>query len=117
MAVIERTQQAAAPARAGADWATRLFDLACIAVVTVLALVWIVPLAWAVDTSIKPEAATTVLPTTWFSATYTLDAYWQVLSGSAIAHWYVNSAITSALITVSTVLFASMAGYALSRVP
>jgi multiple sugar transport system permease protein len=117
MAVTERTQELAAPARTGADWATRLFDAACFTVLTVLAIVWVVPIAWAVDTSVKPEALTTVLPTSWLAATYTLDAYWQVLSGSAIAHWYVNSAITSALITVSTVAFASMAGYVLSRVP
>jgi multiple sugar transport system permease protein len=97
MAVIERTHELAAPARTGTDRASRIFDVACIAVLT--------------------EAATTVLPTTWLAAQYTLGAYWQVLSGSAIAHWYVNSTITSALITLSTVLFASMAGYALSRVP
>jgi multiple sugar transport system permease protein len=117
MAVIERTQELAAPERTGADWAARLFDAACLAVLTVLAIVWVVPIAWAVDTSVKPEALTTVLPTSWLAARYTLDAYWQVLTGSAIAHWYVNSAITSALITVSTVAFASMAGYVLSRVP
>jgi multiple sugar transport system permease protein len=117
MAVIERTQELAAPERTGADWAARLFDAACLAVLTVLAIVWVVPIAWAVDTSVKPEALTTVLPTSWLAASYTLDAYWQVLTGSAIAHWYVNSAITSALITVSTVAFASMAGYVLSRVP
>jgi multiple sugar transport system permease protein len=116
MAVIERTQELT-PARTGADWAARLFDAACLAVLTVLAIVWVVPIAWAVDTSVKPEALTTVLPTSWLAASYTLDAYWQVLTGSAIAHWYVNSAITSALITVSTVAFASMAGYVLSRVP
>jgi multiple sugar transport system permease protein len=116
MAVIERTQELA-PARTGADWAARLFDGACLAVLTALAIVWVVPIAWAVDTSVKPEALTTVLPTSWLAASYTLDAYWQVLTGSAIAHWYVNSAITSALITVSTVAFASMAGYVLSRVP
>jgi len=117
MAVIERTHELAAPARSRADWATRAFDAACVAVLTALAIVWIVPIAWALDTSIKPEAQTTALPISWLASGYTLDAYWQVLTGSAIAHWYVNSAITSALITLSTVLFASMAGYVLSRVP
>jgi multiple sugar transport system permease protein len=117
MAAIEHAHEVAAPARSGADWAGRLFNATCLAVLTVLAILWVVPIAWAVDTSLKPEALTTVLPTSWLADRYTLDAYWQVLTGSAIVRWYFNSAVTSALITVSTVVFASMAGYVLSRVP
>jgi len=117
MAVLERTRELPSAERVAPDWAGRLFNAACLTVLAALAVVWVVPLAWAVDTSIKPEALTTVLPLTWLPGTYTLDAYWQVLTGSAILRWYVNSAITSTIIMVTTVLFASMAGYVLSRVP
>jgi multiple sugar transport system permease protein len=117
MAVIDRTRDVAAAERVSVDWAARLFNATCVAVLTVLALLWVVPLAWAMDTSIKPEALTTVVPLSWLPGQATLDAYWQVLTGSAILHWYVNSAITSTIIMASTVVFASMAGYVLSRVP
>ena len=117
MAVLERTQPLTSAERVAPDWAGRLFNAVCLTVLAVLAVLWVVPLAWAVDTSIKPEALTTVLPLSWLPGSYTLDAYWQVLSGSAILHWYVNSTITSVIITVSTVVVASMAGYVLSRVP
>jgi multiple sugar transport system permease protein len=117
MAVIERTHGVAAAERVSVDWAARLFNATCIAILTVLALLWVIPLAWAVDTSIKPEALTTVVPLTWLPSQTTLDAFWTVLTGSAILHWYVNSAITSAVIMVSTVIFGSMAGFVLSRVP
>src|SRR5256885_2171177 len=117
MAVLERTHDVTAARPAHHDWAARLFNATCLTILAVLAVLWVVPIAWAIDTSVKPEALTTVLPTSWFAATYTLDAYWQVLTGSAILRWYVNSGVTSAVITVSTVVFASMAGYVLSRVP
>jgi multiple sugar transport system permease protein len=117
MAVLESTREMVAADRVGPDWGARMFNATCLAVLAGLAFLWVVPLAWAVDTSLKPEALTTVLPVSWLADRYTLDAYWQVLSGSAILRWYVNSAITSAIITASTVVFASMAGYVLSRVP
>ena len=117
MAALERTHELAPAAPTSTDWATRLFNAVCLTILAVLAVLWVVPLAWAIDTSIKPEALTTVLPLSWLPGSPTLDAYWQVLSGSAILHWYVNSTITSVLITVSTVVVASMAGFALSRVP
>ena len=44
-------------------------------VLVVLALVWIVPFAWAVATSLKPDAETTVAPVKWLGTEQTLDAY------------------------------------------
>jgi multiple sugar transport system permease protein len=117
MAVLDRAQEVVAPERARSDWSARLFNATCLTILAVLAVLWVVPIAWAIDTSLKPEALTTALPVSWLADRYTLDAYWQVLSGSAVVHWYVNSTITSAIITVTTVIFASMAGYVLSRVP
>ncbi len=39
-----------------------------------LALLWLTPLAWAIDTSIKPEGETTRVPVTWIPDVFTLDA-------------------------------------------
>ena len=40
-----------------------------------LALIWIVPILWAIATSLKPDAETTVAPVKWFGSKVTLEAY------------------------------------------
>lgn len=82
-----------------------------------VSVAWVVPLAWAVDTSLKPEGQTTHLPPSWGSAGWTFDAYLKVLSNGNIPRWFLNSAVTSTVITVGTIVFASLVGYALSRIP
>ena len=86
-------------------------------VLFLVSLLWVVPLAWAVDTSLKPEGQTTSIPPSWTSPRWTIDAYLRVLSNGDLPRWFLNSAVTSAVITVGTVVFASLAGYALSRIP
>jgi multiple sugar transport system permease protein len=71
---------------------------------------------WAVDTSVKPEAEIAANPTAWWSDNFTLDAYRQVWDAGDMPRWYVNSAITASIAAAATVLFASMAGFSLSRV-
>ena len=82
----------------------------------VLAVIWIIPLAWALDTALKPESETTTVPISWIPSHFTLDAFVKVLSAGDIVRWYVNSVITSIVITVVVVLLASMAAFAFSRV-
>jgi multiple sugar transport system permease protein len=84
-------------------------------VVIALALVWLVPVAWALDTSIKPENSTILIPATWKVTHFTLSAYSLDFSSTDIVRWYINSAIVAVVVTVLTVFTASMAGYALSR--
>jgi multiple sugar transport system permease protein len=111
------TSTAAAPASATkADWRFKLFNRVVVGVLLALALLWLVPLAWAVDTALKPEALTTQIPISWFPGEYTLDAFRQVIQAGDLLHWYANSAITSTLITLTTVVAASMAAFALSQV-
>jgi multiple sugar transport system permease protein len=85
-------------------------------VLLILAIIWIIPLAWTVDTALKPESETTTVPISWIPSHFTLDAFAQVLNAGNILLWYLNSAITSIIITVATVLLSSMAAYALSRI-
>ena len=85
-------------------------------VLLVLAVIWIIPLAWALDTALKPESETTTVPLSWIPSHFTLDAFVKVLSAGDIVRWYVNSIITSIIITVVVVLLASMAAFAFSRV-
>lgn len=92
-------------------------SVAAFVVLFLVSVLWVVPLAWAVDTSLKPEAQTTPIPPSWSATHWTFQAYMQVLDNGNLVRWFVNSAVTSAVITVGTVVFASLVGYALSRIP
>jgi multiple sugar transport system permease protein len=102
-------------ARARQDWRSNLFSRAVTGVVIALALLWLVPIAWAVDTSVKAENDTIIVPATWNVPHFTFSAFSAVFSASDLGRWYINSAIVALAVTVLTVITASMAGYALSR--
>lgn len=85
-------------------------------VLLIFAVLWIIPLAWAIDTALKPESETTTVPLTWISSHFTLSAFAEVLSAGGLLRWYLNSAITAIAITVVTVVLASMAAYGFSRI-
>ncbi|WP_422934401.1 carbohydrate ABC transporter permease [Sinomonas sp. P47F7] len=86
-------------------------------VVAILALTWLVPFLWAVDTALKPETQAAATPVTWFPAGgFTLDAFTKVLSSGGIPQWTWNSFFTSAAITVVTLAVSTLAAYALSRI-
>ena len=96
----------------------RFGDIAAYVALIVLALLWLAPLAWAVDTALKPEEDTTAIPISWIPAGgFTLESFTQVLTAGGLLRWFFNSALTSALITLGVVLLASLAAYGFSRVP
>jgi multiple sugar transport system permease protein len=110
-----------APARTGVagvtpaqlQWRVHLFNRVCLGVLIACALVWLVPVAWAVDTALKPNAETT--RTTWLIDNPTFEAFRNALRNTDILKWYGASFITSALAAVLTVVTASLAAYAISR--
>ena len=87
------------------------------AILLVLTILWLIPLAWALDTALKPESETTIFPLTWLSSHFTLQAFASTLSTSDLPRWYFNSILTSVVISLVTVVLASMAAYAFSRIP
>lgn len=94
----------------------RIFNGVCIGVLIAFAILWLVPLLWALDTSLKPEGETTRVPVTWLIDNPTLDAYKNVIQAGNILQWYANSAIISILVAGLSVIVASMAAFALSRI-
>jgi multiple sugar transport system permease protein len=98
---------------ASADRRTRLFNRCCTGVLIAFALLWLVPLAWAVDTALKPNGETT--NPTWAIDNPTLASFGTLLGQGEILNWYAASFITSALSSAGTVITASLAAYALSR--
>jgi multiple sugar transport system permease protein len=90
-------------------------QLILLAITGVLAVIWLAPIAWAVATSLKPEADTTRLPLTWLGSEVTLDAYSLVLGTGGIVKWAINSTVTAVIVTFLTVLFSAMAAYGFAR--
>lgn len=112
-----RASRRRAPRPSGGRRRRSFFDIGCTVVVVAFAALWIVPLAWAVVTSLKPEEETTRLPVTWAIESPTLEAYGQVLGSTDILQWYLNSVFIAGVASAGAVLVASMAGFVLAQVP
>lgn len=89
--------------------------IALLVVALILAAAWLVPLAWAVATSLKPEAETTSTPLEWIGSRVTFDAYTKVWESGDLMRWMMNSAFVSLMTTVLTVLTCAMAAYGFTR--
>lgn len=79
------------------------------------AAIWAFPLYWAIITSFKPEfdvvrPGLRLLPKVW-----TLSSYAYVFAHTPIGRWYLNSFVTSILITVLTLGMSAGCGYAISQ--
>ncbi len=110
---------AAPPARhPGAATATgsRAFTLGSRIVLVAFALLWLVPTVWALRTSLVSNATASLGAEAVLKDTSpTLHSYAVLLQSGDIWNWYLASAVTSVLTVALTVVMASMAGYALSR--
>lgn len=82
---------------------------------TLFGLIWLVPFAWAVITSLRPDSEITANPTRPWSNHWNFDAYSSTLSNNPIGWWYLNSFIISSLSVIFTVLICSMVGFALAH--
>ena len=90
----------------GAEWV--LFVVLCI-----LAVLFLIPFAWLVLTSLKPESelfARNLLP-----STLTLEHYQRVFASSPVAQWFLNSLLVSALAVASVLLSSSLIAYGFAR--
>jgi len=88
-----------------------------LAVLIILAIIWVLPILWAIDTSLKPEGETTTIPVSWLASHFTLDAFVTTFATTNLPQWYFNSILTSAVISIATVILASLAAFAFSRIP
>jgi len=110
-----RRSEAAHAEKRTTDWRARYFNWFCAGVLLVFAAIWIIPLLWALDTSLKPDAVIAAQPTSWWSGSWTLHAYQLLFNLGNIQTWYLNSFVISLLSAVFAVLACSMAGFAIAR--
>jgi multiple sugar transport system permease protein len=80
-----------------------------------LAVIWLVPLVWALDTAFKPESQTTTIPVRWFVPGMGFEAFGKALTDSNELRWLANSLLVDVAVTALTVWLTSLAAYGLSR--
>jgi multiple sugar transport system permease protein len=118
MTVIEARTPGEVQEKVAGSRRRRLGNWLAFGVLLLAAIIWLIPLAWAIDTALKTEADTTTVPVSWIPASgFTFESFAQVLGAGNLLRWYFNSALTSSAITIIVVLLASLAAFGLSRVP
>ena len=110
----------AAPARVATATTTkrsdRVFNVVALVVLVVLAVLWLIPSLFALKTSLTDNGTAALGAGPIISSfSPTLHSFASLFNAGDIWNWYIASGITSVLTTVLTVLFASMAAFALSR--
>ena len=66
---VQRRESGISPATG-----SKLFNRVCVGVMLAFAVIWLLPLLWAVDTALKPNSETADLPVTWLIKNPTLDS-------------------------------------------
>ncbi|GAA4518801.1 carbohydrate ABC transporter permease [Brachybacterium paraconglomeratum] len=108
----------AAPARATAHagGSGRTFAVVSTVILVGFAIIWLIPSLFAIKTSLTPNGTAALgaqeILSSWSP---TLDSYLGLMRQGDIWNWYLASAVTSVVTAVLTLLFASMAAFALSR--
>lgn len=86
------------------------------ALLFLLAFAFFYPFYLSVITSFRTLPAIAAEPVVVWPEEWTLDAY-ERMRNLNVPRWVFNSAVVAVVVTVSNLLFASMAGYALARIP
>ena len=81
-----------------------------------LAAAFIYPFLLAIGTSFKTLPEINQTPVSIIPREFTLEGYQRLFSFN-VGRWTINSAIVAVFITLGNVFFASLAGYALARIP
>ncbi|HET7140672.1 MAG TPA: carbohydrate ABC transporter permease [Arthrobacter sp.] len=83
---------------------------------TVVAVMWMVPLGWAVFTALRPKADTDKFGYFSLGGTFSLDNFVQAWNQGGFPRYFTNSLIISIPTIILVLLFASMMAFAVSRV-
>ncbi len=94
---------------------SRLGSALIIAFLSAAALVSLMPLWWMLVTALTEPELTLEFPPRLLPIPATLANFAQVLTFGRMPRWFLNTVIVSVSVTVASVFFASMAGYALAK--
>ncbi|MBB6095425.1 multiple sugar transport system permease protein [Povalibacter uvarum] len=100
---------------AGSMVGRTLSDRLILVAVIVLGIVMVAPIVWALGLSLKTNAELMVDTSSVLHAPYTLQNYWDLVIGSPVFRWFVNSMIVSLGMTIGVLVLSSLAGYGFAR--
>jgi len=95
------------------DRGGKAFNRLAATCVTLFALIWLVPLLWALITSLRPNEEIAADPVNFLGSSWNFDAYRFAWNNNPLSYWYVNSFIISTLTVIFTVIVCSMVAFAL----
>ena len=90
-------------------------DRVILGAVVLLAVLWVVPVAWVILLSFKANSELMMTTGSAFRLPYTLKNYSDIIATSGVFGWFLNSVIVSGGVTLATLILASLAGYGLDR--
>ena len=90
-------------------------DRLILAVVIALAVLMIAPLVWAIGLSLKSNFELMVDTSSVLNPPYTLRNYADLVIGSPVFRWFLNSLIVSLGMVAGVLLLSSLAGYGFAR--
>ena len=90
-------------------------DRLILAATIALAIVMVMPMLWAVGLSLKTNQELLVDTQSVLKAPWTLVNYYDILIGSGVFRWLLNSVIVSAGMSLGVLALASLAGYGFAR--
>jgi multiple sugar transport system permease protein len=90
-------------------------DRVVLALTIALAVVMLIPMLWALGLSVKSNAELMVDTNAIFSGPYTFENYRDIVVGSSVFRWLMNSIIVSAGMSLGVLALSSLAGYGFAR--
>ncbi len=93
----------------------RLSDRLLLALTTIVAILWLVPILWVLAMSLKPNEE--LMRSTWglIPVPFTLDNYIDLIRLATVPRWLVHSLVVATSMTALTLIVSSLAGYAFAR--
>ncbi len=90
------------------------FILSAVSVMT--AIIFITPILWSLAVSLQKEGKQITGILDWFTPPYTLKNYPDLIIGSDVTRWLLNSILIAVVTTIFTVILSAMAAYALAKI-
>lgn len=84
-------------------------------IVYFVALLWLFPVVWMFVSSLKPYGTPVSILSSVVTGSFSFDNYAEVFRKAPILRWILNSFIVSIIATAGTLLFTSLAAYAISK--
>lgn len=83
--------------------------------VLALAIVWLIPILWMIDTAFKPTPEIFTLPPRWIPSRFTLQHVQDVVNNWPFMRWVMNSTIVAGASTILSLLVSTPAAFSFAR--